>query len=235
MKKALFHLTILAALIVTGMAQAEMVYVATLSDVRKEETFQVMNKDELKALKQTVDAEAKVFTKALEATKTEWEKAEKAVPVAPAAAKAPAAKGAAAAPAVRTGPRAFPSGMLAPRKVTEGGPFERAQADKKVQSMQDAQVNALSKSTKTDTSKVKKTDAEKKREEQRKARELEQTAAAQDAALKLQAKIDELVKAAANPPAAPAAGDDKTKTADAGTKPATTQGANAADKTKAAK
>jgi len=234
MKKQLVRLTVLAALLVTGMARAEMVYVATLSDVRKEETFQVMNKDELKALKQTVDAEAKVFVKALEATKKEWEAAEKAVPVAAAAPKAPA-KGAAAAPAVRTGPRPFPSGMLAPRKVTEAGPFERAQADKKVQSMQDAQVNALSKSTKTDTSKAKKTDAEKKREELRKARELEQTAAAQDAALKLQAKIDELVKAAANPVATTAAGDDKTKTADAGTKPATTQGANAAEKTKAAK
>jgi len=233
MKNPLSKMAVFAALTCAVTARAEMVHVVEVTDTARQPTYQIVSDAEMKALKQTLDSEARVFPKALEVVKKEWDAAEKTTPP-PLAAK-PAAGAAAAAPVVKSGPRPFPAGSLAMRKMDDKGFMDRAQAEKKVQALEDSQVAALDKSaTKAKSTTVKKTDSQKKAEAQRKARDAERDAAAKEAAIKLQSKIDDLVREAANPtPATAAAADNKDKPADPVTKPAADK-ANAADKAKPA-
>lgn len=232
MKNPLSKMAVFAALTCAVTARAEMVHVVEVTDTARQPTYQIVSDAEMKALKQTLDSEARVFPKALEVVKKEWDAAEKTTPP-PLAAK-PAAGAAAAAPVVKSGPRPFPAGSLAMRKMDDKGFMGRAQAEKKVQALEDSLVAALDKSTTKGNSTTKKTEAQKKAEALRKTRDAERDAAAKEAAIKLQAKIDDLVKEAANPTPAPAAAaDNKDKPAEPVTKPAADK-ANAADKAKPA-
>lgn len=88
---------------------AESVYVATISDVSKKDTYEVLTREALATLKNQIKAEARVFPAALAAAKKEWEADD------------------------MTKASSFPATGLAPRTVREEGPLSEEVARKKAE------------------------------------------------------------------------------------------------------
>ena len=180
--------TIVAVLACAGMARAEMVYVVETTDLQKKSTLEIKTGAELKELKKTIDAEARVFPKAFELVKKEWEAGDKGAP--PAEKPKPGEKIERPPP-----PAPFPGNMLAPRKCQEKGSFtDRDKAAKRQQQLEDSAMEAITKEAKKKQGQQL-TDKEKAKL----ARDNERQLAADRAATTLQAKIDDLIK---NPPGA---------------------------------
>lgn len=191
MKQALMRMVLVAGLAGVGVAKAEMVTVVEITDLQKKVTREIKTSAELAELKKTIDAEARVFPKAQELAKKEWETADKGAP--PAEKPKPGEK---VAPPTPTQP--FPSGMLSPRKYAEKGSFsDRDKAQKKLEQLDKADEAVLEKAAAKNKGKQLSA-AEKTRQ----AHENERAQAADRAALAVQAKIDDLIK---NPPGSAAA------------------------------
>ncbi len=194
MKQAFKWMMLAAVLAGVGAARAEMVYLVEITDLQKKVTREIKTSAELKELKKTMDAEARVFPKALDLTKKEWEAVDKGAPVEK---PKPGEKIERPLPATP-----FPSGMLAPRKLQTKGDFsDRDKAQKRLEQLENAEMDLLSKDAKrnqgrqlTDKDKIKL------------AREADRAAAADRAAVSLQTRIDELIKNPAGAAAPAAAG-----------------------------
>lgn len=180
MKRILSRWVLVAGLSLAGAARAEMFYLVEVSDIQRKSTYQTMSQQEFRALKKTVDAESRVFQKALEQTRKDWDAAEKGPAPVP---------GAKAVPSVApVAPIPFPGGSFSPRKAVEKGSFTDAKkAEQRQRQLEDAQREIESKDLKRNTN----TKNAKTR--------LEHQAATERAALMVQTKIDELVKAAGAP------------------------------------
>ena len=204
MKQVFIGMVLAAVLASVSVARAELVYVVEITDLQKAVSHDIKTAAELKELKKSIEDEARVFPKALEQVKKEWEAAEKPAPAAPGEKPAPGAK-----PDKPVPPTPFPSGMLAPRKCQEKGSFtDRDKAQKKMDQLETAAADVIAKEAKKNQGKQP-TEAEKSRQ----AHAAERAAAAAKAVTALQTKIDELLKnpagaggaAAAPAPAAAAA------------------------------
>jgi len=200
MKQMLVRMALVAGLAGVGAARAEQVYVVEITDLQKKISREIKTSAELKELKKTIDDEARVFPKALELTKKEWETVDKGAPVEK---PKPGEKIEKPLP-----PTPFPSSMLSPRKCQEKGGFtDRDKAQKRLDQLETAEADALAKDAKKKQGGGQMTDVEKNRQ----ARAADRAAAAARAATALQAKIDDLLKnppgagGAATPAAAPAA------------------------------
>jgi hypothetical protein len=187
--------TAIAALASVGVVRAEMVNVVEISDLQKKITYEVKTAQEFRELKKQYDAEQRVFQKALDLTKKEWEQGDKGAP--PAEKPKPGEKIERPPP-----PPPFPSGMLAARRCTDKGFFsDRDKAQKRVEQLDTAAMDAITKAA--ERNKGKTSDKDKKKQ----ALENERALAADRAATALDAKIQELLKSPAGAaPAAPAAG-----------------------------
>jgi hypothetical protein len=210
MKQMLWRMVLVAALTGVGLARAEIVYLVEVSDLQKKVTREIMTGAELKDLKKTIDAETRVFAKAVELAKKEWEAAEKGEK------PAPGEKVEKLPPATP-----FPNGTLSARRCQEKGSFtDHEKAQKRLDQIDTAEADLLAKQAKRIAGQPK----------AKNARELERAAVIGRAAMAVQDKIDELIKnpaaAAAKPAeaaAAPAEGAAKPaagKAADGAAKPA---------------
>lgn len=188
MKQTLMRMVLLVALAGVGMAKAEMTYIVEVTDLLKQNTHQVLSSAELKDLKKTISAEARVFAKAMELSKKEWDAAEKGEPL-----EKPK-PGEKVEKPVFIAPTPFPGSMISPRKYREVGSFTDAdKAQKKMTQIMDAEAKQMEKDAKKNPNKAKPS-----------THETERMLAAQRAVLAVQEKIDALIKnpAAANAPAA---------------------------------
>lgn len=200
MKQALMRMVLVAGLAGVGVAKAEMAYVVEISDVSKKVTREIKTSAELSELKKTIDAEARVFPKALELTKKEWETADKGAP--PAEKPKAGEKVAPPAPA-----QPFPSNMLAARKYSVKGPFDQVKAQKMLEQLGKSDADAIEKAA-AKAKALKPTDKDKAKM----ARDADRAQAADKAALAVQAKIDDLIR---NPPGSAAASSNAAPAADA--------------------
>jgi hypothetical protein len=199
MKTALQQAAFVLAFGIAGAARAEVVYLVEISDHQKKPSYEIMSSTDLRALKKTVEEEARVFPKALELVKKEWNESDKA-----------AAKD--LKPAERGVLMPFPNGRLAPRKVEEKGNFaDPKMAEKKKETLQNrAFESSFGKDPKKTGRQL--TDQEK----QRIAKEREKDLAADRAAGLLEQKIQDLLK---NPAGGAPAGDKPAGNENAGDKP----------------
>ena len=187
MKQMLTRMMVVAVLAYVGVAKAESVTLVEITDLQKKTTYEIKTSQEFKELKKTLDAEAHVFPKALELTKKEWETSDKGAP--PAEKPKPGEK--VEKPAAQ---QPFPASMLSFRKCAEKGNFaDREKAQKRLDQMESSAADVILEKAKKNMGKVP-TPADKLKA----AREAERDKAADKAAVALQAKIDELVKAAAS-------------------------------------
>lgn len=154
MKQMFIRMALVTVLAGVGVAKAgEDISVVEIVDLQKKSTFEIKTAQEFKDLKKTIDAEARVFPKALELAKKEWDAANKPAPAVPAAAATPAAPGTPAAkpPAAKppkpAPPTPFPSG-LQPRKYSEKGSFSNHDlAQKKKDQLDKTEADILKKET----------------------------------------------------------------------------------------
>ncbi len=208
MRQMLWRMVLVAALTAVGMARAEIVYLVEVSDLQKKATREIMTSAEMKELKKTIDAETRVFAKAVELAKKDWDAAEKGEKPAPGekVEKQPAAT-------------PFPNGTLSARRCQEKGSFtDREKAQKRLDQIDTAEADLLAKQAKRNVGQPK----------AKNVRELERAAVIDRAAMAVQEKIDELIKnpaGAAKPAeaAAPAEGAAKPaagKAAEGAAKPA---------------
>lgn len=183
MKRMLSRWVLVAGLSLVGAARAELVYLVEVSDIQRKNTYQTMSQQEFRTLKKTVDAESRVFQKALEQARKDWDSAEKGPAPVPGVKAVPAVAPAAPIP--------FPGGSLSTRKVIEKASFTDAKkAEQRQRQLEDAQRDIESKEIER-LKNSKNVKADKARREHQ--------AAADRAALIVQTKIDELVKAAGTP------------------------------------
>ena len=92
MKQVFIGMVLAAVLASVSVARAELVYVVEITDLQKAVSHDIKTAAELKELKKSIEDEARVFPKALEQVKKEWEAAEKPAPAAPGEKPAPGAK-----------------------------------------------------------------------------------------------------------------------------------------------
>jgi hypothetical protein len=180
MTKIVRRMVLVAVLAGAGMVRAEMSYIVEVTDLQKTVTRQVMTAAELKELKKTIEAEARLFPKAVELVKKSWDEAEKASKPGP---------GEKAVPSMP-----FPSGTFSPRRCQEKGNFtKQEEAQKRLEQMDAAESDlAARKAKRAGANSVKNTKIQ------------EREAVVLRAALAVQEKIDELVKNPAGAAAKPA-------------------------------
>ncbi|MEI6211557.1 MAG: hypothetical protein WCR06_08010 [bacterium] len=187
MNRTLMRMVLLVAMTGAGVAKAEMAYIVEVTDFLKQNSRQAMTTAELKELKKTISAESRVFAKAMELSKKEWDAAEKGEP-----AEKPK-PGEKVEKPVMLAPTPFPASMISPRKYREMGSFtDSEKAQKKLAQIEEAEANQVAKEAKKNPNKAKA------------PHDTERMLAAQRAVLTVQEKIDALIKnpAAANAPAA---------------------------------
>lgn len=145
----------LAAVLAIGIpallqAQGQSVYVVTITDLRKNDSYEVMSREQVSALKARLQAEARLFPAAVAAARKEWESSD------------------------LTKDKPFQTTGLAARKMREEGPFSqemaKKRADKKIERDMDRNYeDALAKPTgsrkKLSEKEVKKLDREAQREQ----------------------------------------------------------------------
>ncbi len=96
-------------LLAASSLSAQSVYVATISDVSKKDTYEVLTREALATLKNQIKAETRIFPAAVAAAKKEWEADD------------------------MTKGSTFPASSLAPRTVREEGPLSEEMARKKAE------------------------------------------------------------------------------------------------------
>ena len=169
MKTKSMMVAMLLALACGSPLLAQSVYVVRIQGYDKEVTHEVMNREELTKLKQQVQAEGRVFQRALAAAKKEWEENEANA---------------------RT---RFPSG-LSPRMVQEQGPLNAEQAKKKVMALEQRSFDAdLKQAEKMKKAKADEREKMARRNERAAARDL----ALGNAAVLVDTHIKKLLNAAA--------------------------------------
>ena len=176
---------LIMGLVVAGTVavRAESVNVVEVYDLQRKVTREIMATAEMRELKKTIEAEARVYPKALELTKKEWDAAEKPAPAAPGA---KAEKGVAPTP--------FPASMLSPRKFVDKGSFtDKDKAQKKLDQLEKVDADLFEKEAKEKKAKQQ-LEASNPASKKKSAGMDDHGAAAGRAATALQAKIDELVK-----------------------------------------
>jgi len=123
MRLGLFVCAVVLSTALSGLA--ETVYLVQITDIRKSDAWEVMTREEVSKLQKEVQEESRVFPAALAAAKKAWDADELLKKT------------------------AFPGSSLAPRKVSSQGPFtNREQADKKKQSRDERQSEAMLKEAK---------------------------------------------------------------------------------------
>ncbi len=211
MKQMLWRMVLVAALTGVGMARAELVYLVEVADLQKKVTREILTSTEMKELKKTIDAETRVFAKAVELAKKEWDAAEKGEKPAP-------------GEKVEKQPPAtpFPSGTLSARRFQEKGSFtDRDKAQKRLDQIETAEADLLAKQAKRNAGQAK----------AKNMREFERAAAIDRAAMAVQEKMDELIK---NPAGAAAKSAEAAAPAEGAAKPAAGKAAEGAAKPAAA-
>lgn len=193
MKKACCSAAVV--LVAFSIQAAEMVCVVEITDFTKKPSFEIMSSAEAKALQKTIEAEKRVFPKALEEVRKEWNASEKP------ATGALAVKGEKPPP-----PIPFPTGAVGPREIrVRAEALDRQKADKRISQLEDNLGNGAHSARKVMTA------ADKQKQAREALREAERSAMAERAAGMLQAKVDELMKmnaaGGAAAAAAPATGD----------------------------
>jgi len=180
MKRMLSRGALVAGLAFAGAVRAELTYLVEVTDLQRKSTYQLMNAQDFRTLRKTIDSEARVYQKALELVRKDWDAAEKGMTAAP----APGVK------VERPATVSFPGGSLSARKIMEKGSFtEQKKAEQRQRQLEDAQADIDKKeATRNKGQKVDKAKSDRLAAESR-------------AAMMLQAKIDELVKAASTPAA----------------------------------
>lgn len=143
-------------------------YVVTVTDMQKNNTFEVMSREQVSALKASIQAETRLFPAALAAARKEWEASD------------------------RTKDKPFQTTGLAARKMREEGPFsqEMAQkkADKKTERGIDREYDKNFDKSKGSKSKLSEKDV------RRQEREAERAQLAEDAAALVQKHLEALAK-----------------------------------------
>ena len=173
--------------VLAGTVSAEMVYVVETTDFQKKASFAIMNAADKRALQKQIDAEARVFPKAMEQIRKEWDVKDPSAPPPP-----PPKPGEKREKPLATPP--FPSGMLAPRKLEVKGEFtDQKKADKK---REQCETRAFDNESKE----------QKRKQAAKDTKERDRELAAERAAGMLESKIAELIKN-------PAAGADAPKPA----------------------
>ena len=179
MNMPLMRIVLFAGMVAAGAAKAETFTVVEITDLKKKGTREIKTTQELADLKKTIDAESQVFQKAMELARKDW-------PAPPKPAPAAKTKAGTKPPPPPPPPQPFPSN-LAPRKCLDKGSFpDKELAQKLLDQLEKAAkdaADALAKSTKNQ----KVSEVEKARAE-----------ALDRGATAVQAKLDELVKAAAS-------------------------------------
>jgi hypothetical protein len=94
------------------------VYLVKITDMVKEDSYEVMSREEVAALQKAINEEARVFPMAMAAVKKAWAEDE------------------------LTKEMTFPAGAFSVRKMLPQGPFSSEQADKKMEQMQDREYAA---------------------------------------------------------------------------------------------
>jgi len=207
MKRILMRMALLAVLAGVGVAKAdgdaskgdagavkyEFVFIVEITDLNKKVTREIKTLLEVTAMKKTMEAETRVFPKALEMAKKDWIAAEKNALQSAAQAKA----GATPAPL----PQMFPSGIV-PRRLVEKCSFtDRFKAQKQMEQYDKLDLEDLAKAAKL----LQKQSLNQSQAQIQKAANDKAKADAFDkAAAAVRAKMDELLKAESSP-VAPAA------------------------------
>lgn len=158
-------------------ARAEMLYVVKISDFAKNVEYKTMTGAEKSALQKQIADETRVFPKVLQQLEKEWKEDE------------------------LSKDEPFPKTKLSPRKMMASGPFDAKQAQKKVEALEEREMDDA---FDTGSSKKKERSMTEKQREKAKAREAKE-AAKEAAAAQLAKKLAERIDAALNPAAAPAA------------------------------
>lgn len=113
------------AILTACLVRAQMVYVVQITDMAKNDVYQVMTREEVSELKGKIAAEARAFPGVLAELRKEWNENE------------------------LTKGSYFPAAKLAPRKMREQGPFAREQAEKRVEKANERIDDANYKAAKT--------------------------------------------------------------------------------------
>jgi len=142
-----------------GIASAEMVYLVEVTDLTKGHEYQILNANDLKTLKKTIDDETRVYRQALLLARATWN-GDSTTTNAPASSPIPTPSTSAPAPTINLAEKKtetvnsftnksshgagshgiaptvktkapFPSGLIAPRKVTELGAYTDSESAKK--------------------------------------------------------------------------------------------------------
>lgn len=149
-------------------AFGQSVYVVTITDMQKKQSYEVMTREQVAELKSTIQAESRHFQAAIAAARKDWESND------------------------LTKDKPFRTTGLAPRKFRQEGPFSqeaaRKKADRLLERDVDREYNASR--AKSGRSRGKLSEKEVKKQE----RELMREQAAQEAADLIKKHLDALVK-----------------------------------------
>lgn len=118
MKMCPFAMAVVTVLTLALSALAESVYIVKITDIRKNDAWEIMTREEVAKLKKDIQDEARVFPAALADAKKDWDADE------------------------LLKKSAFPGGGLGPRKATEQGPLNRDQAEKKKTALEERQADS---------------------------------------------------------------------------------------------
>jgi len=180
-----FKKLVFALILVCGLsAQAQMeakskpalasVYLVKITDMVKEDSYQVMSREEVAALQKAINEESRVFPMAMAAVKKAWAEDE------------------------LTKEMTFPAGAFSVRKMLPQGPFSAEQADKKMEQMQDREFAAQDRKRDQDKKgggKGKKgSDKDKKAQTKEAEKDAKRETALRMAQEQLTAKIEEMLK-----------------------------------------
>ena len=169
------HSRILVVGLVLGLAAfmpvlGQSVYVVTITDMQKNNSYEVMTREQVAELKASIQAESRHFQAAIAAARKEWEAND------------------------LTKDKPFRTTGLAVRKFRQEGPFNQEMARKKVDRLveRDMEREFEASRSKPGQSRKKLSEKEVKKQE----RELMRDQAAQEAADLIKKHLDELVKGA---------------------------------------
>ena len=156
------------ALMAAGGLRAQSVYVVTVTDILKNNSYEVMDREGVKAIKDRIKDETRVFPAAVAVAKKEWE----------------------ANDLTKNTP--FPTTGLSPRKIREEGPFNTEMAQKKVEKKSENDMERAFKKASDGKGSSKNKPSEKELEKQ--ARKDEKDAQKVAAAELIQKQLDNLLK-----------------------------------------
>lgn len=158
----------LAIMAAGGLRAQSSVYVVTITDILKNNSYEVMDRDGVKAIKDRIKDETRVFPAAVAAAMKEWE----------------------ANDLTKNTP--FPTAGFSPRKVREEGPFNNEMAQKKVEKKSENNMERAFKkaSDGKGSSKNKPSDKELEKLARKDAKDAQKAAAAE----LIQKQIDKLLK-----------------------------------------